>query len=58
MNNDKILELCDKKIKLTKELEDKLPEDYLEMIRELILVEKKLQEYVLTKDKEEEIEVL
>lgn len=57
MENEKILELCDRKILLTKDLESRLPEDILEMVRELILVEKKLQEYVLRKDKEE-IEVI
>ena len=57
MENEKILELCDKKILLTKALESRLPEEDLDMVRELILVEKKLQEYVLRKDKEE-IEVI
>lgn len=55
MSNDKLLELCDKKIKLTKELEDKISDEGLLIVRELIYVEKELQKYILTKD---EVEII
>lgn len=55
MSNEKLLELCDKKIKLSKELEDLFDEEILQKVRELILIEKELQKYILTK---EEVEVI
>ena len=58
MSNEKLLELCDKKIKLSQELEKRISVEDLEALRELILIEKELLTYVLTKDKKEEIEVL
>lgn len=58
MENEKLLELCDEKINLTKELQDTLDEETLLKIRRLILIEKQLNEYVILKDKKEEIEIL
>jgi hypothetical protein len=55
MENEKLLELCDKKIKLTKELESKISDEGLEMIRELIQVEKELQKYVCRRENEIEV---
>ncbi|MBO7614767.1 MAG: hypothetical protein J6T15_03630 [Bacilli bacterium] len=54
MSNEKLLELCDKKIKLTKEIEE-YDDEIVQKVRELILVEKELQKYVLTKD---EVEII
>ena len=53
MENEKLLELCDEKINLTKELQDTLDEETLLKIRRLILIEKQLNEYVILKDKKE-----
>lgn len=58
MSNEKILELCDKKIQISQELEKRLSVEDLEAVRQLILIEKELLTYVLTKDQKEEIEVL
>ena len=56
MNNEKILELCDEKINLTKELQDTLDEETLLKIRRLLLIEKEIQRYVCKQ--EDEIEVI
>ena len=58
MNNGNLLELCDKKIKLSQELQNTLNEEDLEKVRELILIEKDILKYVLTKDQKEEIEII
>jgi len=56
MSNEKILELCDEKINLTKELQDTLDEETLLKIRRLLLIEKEIQRYVCKQ--EDEIEVI
>jgi len=56
MDNKKILELCDEKIKLSKELEEWLTEDDLEKVRRLIQIEKEIQRYICKQ--EDEVEVI
>ena len=55
MENEKILELCDEKINLTKELQDTLDEETLLKIRRLIQIEKTIQRYICKQENEIEV---
>lgn len=56
MTNEKILDLCDEKIRLSKELEEWLTEEDLEKVRRLIQIEKEIQRYICKQ--EEQVEVI
>lgn len=56
MKDKDLLELCDEKINITKELQDLLDDETLAKIRRLIQIEKIIQRYIAKK--EDEIEVL
>jgi len=56
MTNEKILDLCDEKIKLSKELEEWLTSEDLEKVRRLIQIEKEIQRYICKQ--EDEVEVI
>lgn len=55
MEEKDLLELCDEKITLTKELQDLLDDETLQKIRRLIQIEKIMQRYICKQENEIEV---